>query len=389
MERCLRIFLASIKSDVTKQDYTKNLERFQKFAKIEQFSGFLELDLKKIQETVEDYVLHLRETTHPNNVPTYYYPIQTFLEMNDVLINFKKMRRLFPAKVKSVIERGWTTEEIIQMLSVANDTRGKAIIHFENASGGRIGIFNGLQIKHLTAIDDPAFGKCYAITGYAGEREEYITFLTPEATIALDNYLNKRKADGENIIDNSPIFREKYRFVSQPIIPTKGAALGEVVRRIVRKAGLRRKVEKKGNRYPVPANHGFRYRFNDVVKGIDNINPHITEKMFAHTSKLIPLDTVYHHPDMDKMFKEYKKIIPFITIDETERKDLEIKNAKKINDQLYQELNDTNQSLKEVVENQQEQINEIKESLHDIRSDTMKKEAAKSRKETITKTHFN
>jgi len=55
MERCLRIFLASIKSDVTKHDYTKNLERFQKFAKIDNFSDFLELDLKRIQESVEDY----------------------------------------------------------------------------------------------------------------------------------------------------------------------------------------------------------------------------------------------------------------------------------------------------------------------------------------------
>jgi len=385
MERCLRIFLASIKSDVTKIDYIKNLEKFQKFAEIEKFSDFLSQDMKTIQEKVEDYILYLSDTTHPNNVPTYYYPIQTFLEMNDVLINFKKMRRLFPAKMKSVIERGWTVEEITQMLSVANDTRGKAIIHFENACGGRIGIFNGLQVKHLTAIDDPDFGKCYAITGYAGEIEEYITFLTPEATIALDNYLNKRKADGENITDISPVFREKYRFVSQSIIPTKGAALGEVVRRIVRKAGLRRKVEKKGNRYPVPANHGFRYRFNDIVKGIDNINPYITEKMFAHTSKLIPLDTVYHHPNLEKMFVEYKKIIPFITIDETARKDLEIKNAKKINVQLYKKLNDTNQSLEKIIEKQQEQINEIKESLSDLRTDTMKKEASKSREETLKK----
>ena len=358
MERCIRIFLASIKSDVTKRDYIKNLQRFQKFAKIDKFSDFLKLPLMEIQEKVEDFVLYLGETTHPNNVPTYYYPVQTFLEMNDVLINFKKMRRLFPAKKKSVIERGWTTEEIATMLSVATDTRSKAIIHFENASGGRIGIFDGLKIKHLNPIDDPDFGKCYAINGYAGEIEEYTTFLTPEATTALDKYLDKRRADGESITDTSPVFRERYRMVSQPVKASTSSALGEVVRRIVRKSGVRRKIEKVGNRYPVPTNHGFRYRFNDVVKGISNINVHITEKMFAHTSKLIPFDTVYHNPGIEKMFAEYKKIIPFIIIDETARKQVDLD----LKEKAYSELLKTNQELLQMKERNDILWNEYKKN---------------------------
>ncbi|WP_316506058.1 hypothetical protein [Nitrosopumilus sp.] len=48
------------------------------------------------------------------------------------MINFKKIRRLFPAKVKTAVERGWTVEEIRKMLLVANDTRSQAIINFEN-----------------------------------------------------------------------------------------------------------------------------------------------------------------------------------------------------------------------------------------------------------------
>ena len=63
----------------------------------------------------------------------------------------------------------------------------------------------------------PDFGKCYAINGYAGEIEEYTTFLTPEATIALDKYLDKRRADGESITYTSPVLRERYRMGSQPV----------------------------------------------------------------------------------------------------------------------------------------------------------------------------
>ena len=69
--------------------------------KIENYDKFVELPEKKIQNVIEDYILELRETEHPNSIPTYYYPIQTFLEMNDVMINFKKMRRLFPQRQRN------------------------------------------------------------------------------------------------------------------------------------------------------------------------------------------------------------------------------------------------------------------------------------------------
>ena len=289
-ERCVQLFLASINSDVTKREYLKNLDRFRTFTKIKKYSELLKIKEKKLQAIVEDYVLYLRETAHPNSIPAIYYPIQTFLEMNDIMINFKKIRRLFPAKVKTAVERGWTVEEIRKMLLVANDTRSQAIIHFENASGGRIGIFNGLKIKHLKEINDETYGKCYTIIGYADEREEYITFLTPEAAKTLDQYFEKRQADGEKLVQDSPVFREKYLMGSQPCKMIDSSALGEVVRRVIEKAGLRRKENKKGNRYAVPANHGFRHRFDEIMKSVTGVNPHIAEKMFAHTSRLIALE---------------------------------------------------------------------------------------------------
>ncbi len=332
-ERCLKLFLSSIKSNATKECYIENLNKFKKFTKINTYSDLTKMDIKQVQILVEDYVLLLGETTHPNSIPTIYYPIQTFLEMNDILINFKKIRRLFPAKVKTAVERGWTVEEIRQMLSVANDTRSRAIIHFENASGGRIGIFNGLIMKHLIEINDDDYGKCYAIIGYSGEREEYITFLTPEATNVLDAYFDKRRSDGEIINKNTPVFREKYIFGAKLPQPMGSSALGEVVRRVVKKAGLRRKKDKKGNRFAIPTNHGFRHRFNEIIKSVDNVNPNLAEKIFAHTVKTIKLDTTYLHSNL-KLFSEYKKIIPYIMIDESIRKQYEYDEIKKRNAEI-------------------------------------------------------
>ena len=83
-----------------------NLEYFKKWLDLETFQDIVDLEPKKLQRKVEEYILHRRKTNHPNSIGGYYHPIQTFLEMNDVLINFKKMRRLLPAKQKTAVERG-------------------------------------------------------------------------------------------------------------------------------------------------------------------------------------------------------------------------------------------------------------------------------------------
>ena len=260
----------------------------------------------------------MRESEHPNSIPTFYYPIQTFLEMNDVMINFKKMRRLFPESVKTAIERGWTREEIQQMLEVADDFRIIAAIHFENATGGRVGLFENLLIKHLIEINDERHGKCYAIVGYADSKEQYTTFLTPEATQALDKYLNKRRADGEEITPDSPVFVMKRS--SRICYPHN---LANTIYYLQKKAGLRDPTTKKAKRYAIPSNHGFRHRFNEVVKSSNTINPHTAEKLLSHTSKLIPLDTIYYNPDIETLFHEYSKVIPLLTINEAEQQKAE------------------------------------------------------------------
>jgi len=81
---------------------------------------------------------------------------------------------------------------------------------------------------------------------------------------------------------------------------------------------------KKHGRYPVPANHGFGHRFDEIIKNITGINPHRPEKIFAHKSRIIPLDEVHNNPDLLSLFDEYQKIIPFITIDEAERQRIQL-----------------------------------------------------------------
>lgn len=141
-------------SPKTKKDYLKNLERFRNKFGIENHDEFLNLSPKTIQTIVEDYIMNMTDVDHPNSVPIFYYQIQAFLEMNDMSINFKKMRRLFPQKVKTSVERGWTTEEICTVLHSCPNLRTRAAIHVENTSGGCIGVYEDLRIKHIVAINE-------------------------------------------------------------------------------------------------------------------------------------------------------------------------------------------------------------------------------------------
>ena len=195
MEYCVNLFLAGLKTKATKDNYVGNLEYFKKWLDVETFQNIIDLESKQLQRKVEEYILYRRKINHPNSVGGYYHPIQTFLEMNDVLINFKKMRRLLPARLKTSVERGWNGDEISQMLKVCGTALQHAVIHFENGSGGRVGIFNDLKMKHIFLIIDEKLtpfekwmpdmdlnNASLGIVGYADEKEEYYTYLPPEGT---------------------------------------------------------------------------------------------------------------------------------------------------------------------------------------------------------------
>ena len=44
--------------------------------------------------------MYLKQTVSTNSIPIYFAPIELFCVMNDVELNFKKIRKLFPDKVK-------------------------------------------------------------------------------------------------------------------------------------------------------------------------------------------------------------------------------------------------------------------------------------------------
>jgi integrase/recombinase XerD len=333
MQRSLLLFENSIHSKSTLKAYKYAMDRFMKHFQLKDFDGLSSMNHKMFQEMVEDYVMYIKsKNLSKSSVSMPINALQLFCDSNDIEIRWKKIRRMIPQQKKRSGKDPYTTENIIQMISFEPNIRNKAIIHFMAASGVRVGAISDLKVKHLTKISD----NCMAITVYPDELEEYTTFLTPEATRILEMYFEKRRIDGEFVNNESPIFREQYTFGISPPKPLSLRGIQGVIERILRRTNIR--VGFDGKRRNIQLDHGFRKRFNTILKTTDGIKPLLAEKMLGHSIKSIPLDEVYLTPTIEMLFAEYLKGIPELTVDGSQRKEAELERVKKEKSALQKEV---------------------------------------------------
>jgi len=319
MERTLLIFEESIKSSVTRKNYSKQLERFFVFTKMSSYDELVNTDTGKLQEMVEDYVIHLKSTINPNSVATYMTGVKHFFVMNRIKVFWDIIQKMYPSRVKSAGQKAWSDEDIAKMLEFNVSLRNKAIIHFMASTGARIGVHNyPLEMQHLKDVGDGVM----AVLIYAGEHDEYWSFLTPEAVNYLQQYHDKRKKDGEIFTKNTPIFLTER---GDPHQVRRNAVISMVYRSINRPGITRTRINKN---FDIQMDHGFRKRFNIILKLDSNINSNITEKIMGHSST-IQLDNHYLPATDPRVFEqsivEFKKAVLELTIDKSAKKDAEIK----------------------------------------------------------------
>ena len=105
--------------------------------------------------------------------------------------------------------------------------------------------------------------------------------------------------------------------------------------------------KKRGNRYDVPKDHGFRKFYGTVIKDTQGITATMSEKLINHIG-VVQLDGSYFKPTKEQMFEAYQKVILGLTIDQTEKqKSLIESQKKKITDLERKEL-----EIQEVKKNQ-------------------------------------
>ena len=335
-------FESSNLAGATIKTYRIHIAQFYAFAKIKYDRELLGLDIVTVHQLLVAYVKHLKKRVEKkrlsaNSIPVMLKPIAFLFNANgrENEIKWKTISVLYPKASKKTGYKPYTDEQVKKLLSLTGSPRNIALVHFLASTGARIGVLDHpLRLRHLkkmSSTDDPYFNDCYSVLFYADEdmtieekdiRDQsgtnaesddeyaYYGFLTPEATIALDNYLEHRKRQGEMLTDESPIFRVDQRAKSDKQLREHGA------RSIFVKLDAKIQVNrtKSGNRYDIQLVHGLRKRFNTIMKKDNSINPNIAEKLMAHKRGL---DGVYFKPTRQECFNEFKKAIFALTLDKS------------------------------------------------------------------------
>ena len=192
-------FYDSIASKFTKSGYANTLKHFMIFSKIDKYSDLL--SLPNIFDSIKSYILYLKDKgLSSRTITTKLFALKCFYEMNNIEdIRWKKLKR-FRGEDNINEDRGYTHEEIQQILNVA-DLRTKAVILLLASSGIRMGALSYLKVGSI---------ENHKISVYEKSPQKYITFMTPEAKSAIDNYLQFRERCGEHITNESPLFRSEF-----------------------------------------------------------------------------------------------------------------------------------------------------------------------------------
>jgi integrase len=251
-------------------------------------------------------------------VRNYVKSIKLFCEMADMPIPWKKITRGLPKGKKYADDRIPTLEEIKRVVEYP-DRRIKAILYTMASSGIRIGAWDYLQWGHIRPIDRNGEIVAAKMIVYAGEDEEYFTFISPEAWRALKDWMNYRQTSGEIINNDSWVMRDLWdtRVAQGRGLVTKPKKLSSLgVKRLMERAiwaqGLRKKLEPGKKRHPYQANHSLRKWFKTRCE-IAGMKPINVEKLMNHS---VGISDSYYRATENEMLEDYLKAIDFLTIND-------------------------------------------------------------------------
>ena len=85
-------FINSLDSEESKKHYRAVFPYFMNYCKVQDYDDMLKIEPKRIEGLIRDYIIQLKGTGRSSATITIYISsISHFYEMNDVLLNWKKL----------------------------------------------------------------------------------------------------------------------------------------------------------------------------------------------------------------------------------------------------------------------------------------------------------
>ena len=243
--------------------------------------------------------------------------IKLFCEMSEIPIHWKKITRGLPKSRKYAVDRAPTIDEIQQLCGYP-DRRIKGIAYTMASSGIRLGAWDYLRWKDIQPIDRQGKVIAAKIVVYAGDDEEYFSFITAEAYMELQKWIQYRQDSGEEIHGNSWVMRQlwdtKKGYYHHGTIKNPEKLKSSGIKRLMEDAlwtqGIRKKSNIKRNRYEFQTDHGFRKWFKTrcEISGMKSIN---IEILMGHS---IGISDSYYKITQDDLLTEYLKASDYLMI---------------------------------------------------------------------------
>src|SRR5437867_3775744 len=346
----LEEYFYTVKSQRSKEIYKEYIKYFSQWSKLT-LMQLLKSPQKEIQDTLTKYVIFMRDKKLSySSIKGRMSPIITFLELNDILVNKKKIKRFYGEEKKSVRDEAYSRENIEKMLSQAK-LRVKVMILVYSSTGIRRDAILDLKLKHLKKI--PEYG-LYKVTVYENSKEEYTTFTTPEASNMIDQYLKHRQRSGELINKESYLIRNDYDYCQKHMSKNPKAVtsrnLSTLFRQLVIKTGLRAENQPKHERHEIALFHGLRkFTTNQLIES--GVNTESRWLLEGHA--LLGNDSAYVRISEKQLLQAYLKAVPALTNSNEERLKVKLE-AIQVDQNQYESLKAEFEKFKEALEAMQQ-----------------------------------
>jgi hypothetical protein len=358
------MFLFALKAPETRRKYTGHLDTFLEFIDDKSHNTpkcrhrRTEVDLKRIREKCRFFVEEVRKDNNwalykvieflqflrdqvdkkeivAGTLKNYCKAIRVFCEMSEIELPWKRITRGLPRPKRYASDRVPTMDEVRKLVEYP-DRRIKAIVYSMISSGIRLGSWDYLRWGHCQPnVKD---GKIMAVTMkvYAGEPEEYFTFMTPSAWEELVKWKNYRQDCGEEVTDDSWVMRNLWDVTTLPhakerndygmdsgigkglaTLPKKLKSQG--VKRLLLRAlyaqGLRRRLPTGKKRHEFQGIHSLRKicQTQLEIAGLKNVN------VQTLMGRSLGVNDSYYRVTIADLLTDYEKAIPLLTIDDTTR----------------------------------------------------------------------
>jgi hypothetical protein len=375
----LKLFYGGIKAQDTKDAYRKTLSDF--LSLVEEFSGtfdqkavqfvtYARKDPDKAKQLLKTYATLLKERTekpktdpdyiNPNTVPNKFKGIKKFLKMNEVPIEWANIEAIFPENNNVKQTRGYTTEEIRQILDYSTDVTTKFLILAESSSGIRVGawenqvwgnirpiyeIGTGIYTHDVTKTNNNSRTVCASMVVYNGTSSKYLGLISIEAWDTLQtmkkqwtrNFGRTPKPEDQLILNRS----------KQPF--TRNGVRNKL-NKVIWRSGVQKSMKKEERNYEVPLTHGMRKRWNKImseqkINQDSQANLIRKERLFGHKTGVTKLDNSYFFSEIEEAIPQYLQAMPELMISDEYRAKKELQFVQEENKQLQQTIKEKDNAL--------------------------------------------